>query len=60
MLVVYASPPQARTAMADRIIDRLVSSLAAGLMGTDEFIDAVESQVGAITPAAGTPQHDGS
>jgi len=38
--------------MADRIIDRLVSSLAAGLMGTDEFIDAVESQVGAITPAA--------
>jgi hypothetical protein len=46
--------------MADRIIDRLVSSLAAGLMGTDEFIDAVESQVGAITPAAGTPQHDGS
>ena len=38
--------------MADQIIDRLVSSLAAGLIGTDEFIDAVESQVGTITPAA--------
>jgi hypothetical protein len=38
--------------MADKIIDRLVSSLAAGLMGTDEFIDAVESQVLTIRPAA--------
>ncbi len=36
--------------MADQIIDRLVRSLAAGLLGTDEFIDAVESQVGAIAP----------
>ena len=32
--------------MADQVIDRLVSSLAAGLIGTDEFIDAVQSQVG--------------
>jgi len=31
--------------MADQIIDRLVSSLAAGLMGPDEFIDAVQHQV---------------
>lgn len=30
--------------MADRVIDRLVSSLASGLMGKDEFIQAVEGQ----------------
>ena len=38
--------------MADRIIDRLVSSLAAGLLATDEFIDAVENQVEAIASTA--------
>lgn len=32
--------------MADNVIDRLVSSLAAGLMDTEEFIDAIESRVG--------------
>jgi hypothetical protein len=30
--------------MADQIIDHLVSSLAAGLIGTAEFIDALEIQ----------------
>jgi hypothetical protein len=32
--------------MADNVIDRLVSSLAAGHMDTEEFIDAIESRVG--------------
>jgi hypothetical protein len=35
--------------MADNIIDRLVSSLAAGLMDTEEFIDAIESGVGMMS-----------
>jgi hypothetical protein len=34
--------------MADRVIDRLVSSLASGLMGKDEFIQAVEGQASAM------------
>jgi hypothetical protein len=39
--------------MADRIIDRLVSSLAVGTIGTQEFIQAVEYQASAIKPVAG-------
>jgi hypothetical protein len=41
--------------MADHVIDRLVSSLAAGRMGTEEFIQAIEGQVGAIMPSSGKP-----
>jgi hypothetical protein len=37
--------------MADQVIDRLVSSLASGLMGTDEFIEAVEGQARVMRPA---------
>jgi hypothetical protein len=38
--------------MADRVIDRLVSSLASGLMGKDEFIQAVEGQASAMRSAS--------
>jgi hypothetical protein len=41
--------------MADQVIDRLVSSLASGLMGKDEFIDAVEGQARVMKPANATP-----
>jgi len=37
--------------MADRVIDRLVSSLASGLMGKDEFIQAVEGQASGMRSA---------
>jgi len=34
--------------MTVRVIDHLVSSLASGLMGKDEFIEAVEGQASAM------------
>jgi hypothetical protein len=37
--------------MANQVIDRLVSSLASGLMGADEFMDAVEGQARVIRSA---------
>jgi hypothetical protein len=50
--------------MAHDVIDRLVSSLAAGLLGTEEFLDAVQNQVatwpgssgGLVAAADGGPQ----
>lgn len=38
--------------MADQVIDRLVSTLASGLMGKDEFIQAVEGQASAMRSAS--------
>jgi hypothetical protein len=39
--------------MADRVIDRLVSSLADGRMDATEFMQAVECQASEMKPVAG-------
>ncbi len=44
--------------MADHVIDRLVSSLAAGLLGTEEFLDAVQRQVAVHAALGGQAASD--
>jgi hypothetical protein len=46
--------------MAEQIIDRLVSSLAAGLIGTEEFISAIEDHVGTMQSSPDKPAQAGS